>query len=80
MISVATITLVPEVLGNTPAQSVGCVFLLVLGDDGVPRTHIGCDRLFAEDVPACLQGGENNSWLDSDRQGNNDRIGGGRTQ
>jgi hypothetical protein len=56
-----------KVLRNAPVQAFGCVFLLVLGDEGVPRGHIGRDGLFAEDVLARPQGGENNLWLDGDR-------------
>ena len=56
-----------KVLRNAPVQTFGCVFLLVLGDERVSRGHVGRDGLFAEDVFACLQGSENNAWLDSDR-------------
>jgi len=56
-----------KVLRDPPVQAFGCVYLLVLGDEGVPRGHIGRDGLLAEDVLACAQGGENNLWLHRDR-------------
>ena len=52
-----------KVLRNPPVQAAGCVFLLVLGDEGVPRGHIGRDGLLAEDMFACTQSGENNPRL-----------------
>ena len=69
-----------KVLRNAPVQTFGCVFFLILGDERVPRGHISRDGLFTEDVLACPQGGENNVWLDGDRQGDNDRVDGGRVQ
>ena len=55
------------VLCNAPVEAVGLVFLLILGDEGVPRGHVGRDRLLAEDMLACAEGGENNIWLYRDR-------------
>lgn len=56
-----------KVLCNAPVEAVGLVYLLVLGDEGVPRGHIGRDGLLAEDMLACAEGGENNLWLYRDR-------------
>ena len=56
-----------KVLRNAPVQTFGRIFLLVLSDERVSRAHVGRDGLLAEDVLACLQGSENDPWLDSDR-------------
>ncbi len=56
-----------KVLCNAPVKAVGLVYLLVLGNERVPRGHIGRDGLLAEDVLACAKGGENDLWLYRDR-------------